>query len=342
MKSPDYWRIEKGKGARPFKRMMMAPASWVYRGGVRLKSLTTLTYKSTHPVICIGNMTVGGTGKTPVTLAIAERLTAQGFDVQVVSRGYGGSLAGPVQVDPEKHDYSKVGDEPLLLARSVPVIVAKNKAAGVRHALKRGADLVLLDDGMQNESVAKTFTFCVIDASVGLGNRRVLPAGPLRERPARALERIDAIILVHNTGEAARSIDDILPERPSDLPVLDVQIAPCEAPTGNAVYAFAGIGRPEKFFNALVDSGVHLTGTVCFPDHHPFTMGELQELREAARRYNAVLMTTEKDWLRLPTDWRRMVKTWPITARFADEKALDALLIRALSTPMDDHTEAQD
>jgi len=331
MKAPDYWNHAEGPDAEPFRRTLMGPLALAYRGGARLREITTLRHIPGVPVICVGNVTLGGTGKTPVTMALQKRLTALGRDVHVVSRGYGGRLRGPVRVDPAKHGYADVGDEALLLARHGPVWVAKNKVAGVKAAEKAGAECILLDDGLQNPSVVKTVSLCLVDAAYGFGNGRVFPAGPLRERPARALGRADAVVLVSSSGEDARPAGELLPRLDQDVPVLRAELMAVEAAPPSMVYAFAGIGRPQKFFNGLADAGVELAATASFPDHHEYSADELKELREAARRHNAVLMTTEKDHLRLPADLARMVKTWPVTAEFHDPAALDQLIEAAFA-----------
>lgn len=331
MQAPDHWQHDADAGGAPLSSTLLSPVSWLYRAGARLRGMVTFPLQAEAPVICVGNLTVGGTGKTPVTMALAERLKAVGRDVHIVSRGYGGREKGPTAVDPGRHRFEEVGDEPLLLARAAPTWVAKNKPAGVKRAIRAGADVVLLDDGFQNPSVHKTLSLCLIDAGFGLGNGRVLPSGPLRERAEKGLARADAVVMVHTPGETPRDLGPLLSRHDGQLPILHVRLQPQEAPANTAVYAFAGIGRPNKFFNTLLDAGVSLSGTYAFPDHHVFTEAELKELREAARRHNAVLMTTEKDALRLPAEMRRMVKTWPIRAVFDDTAALDALIASALT-----------
>jgi tetraacyldisaccharide 4'-kinase len=311
------------------RRALLTPVSWLYQSGAALRAATSRAYRPAAPVICVGNVTLGGAGKTPVTMAILKRLRERGLEAHALSRGYGGRRTGPLLVDPEKHDYRDVGDEPLLLTRVAPTWVAKSKPAGARAAVARGAKMIVLDDGFQNPTIAKDLSLVLIDAAAGLGNGRVFPAGPLRESARSAMSRADAVVLV----SAGPDPDLRAAWRnyvPDGAPILEVDIVPEGHGASGEVYAFAGIARPEKFFDTLVRWGAEVIATRSFPDHHPYTNEELKELREAARRQNALLVTTEKDHIRIPRDLRRLVHAWPVTAQFRDMAALDALLDRAV------------
>jgi tetraacyldisaccharide 4'-kinase len=276
------------------------------------------------PVICIGNLVAGGSGKTPVVLSLAARLAGMGKPVHVVSRGYGGRLAGPVRVDASMHDAGAVGDEPLLLAGRAPCWVARDRAAGVAAAVAAGAEIVLLDDGFQNPSIDKDCGLLVVDAEYGFGNGRVIPAGPLREPIEGGLARATAIVLLGDGAE------------PSELhragaPVLRAALAPVHPATpAGPLFAFAGIGRPEKFFATLRLAGAPVTGARSFLDHHRYTEAEIGRLRRDAERAGAGLITTAKDWVRLPQAWRDGIAVLDVEIRWRDEAAIDDLLADVL------------
>jgi len=327
--APLFWNHRDGPGSAPLARTLLTPVSWLYQTGSVVRSALSQAYRTTAPVICVGNVTLGGAGKTPVAIAILKRLREKGYNVHALSRGYGGRKSGPLLVDPETHTYKDVGDEPLLLARAAPTWVSKSKAAGVRAAAKAGANVIVLDDGFQNPTVHKDLSLVLIDAAAGLGNGHVFPAGPLRESARSAMRRADAVILVsagpdHDRRGAWRNY--LKP----DAPVLEADIVPEGPGPAGSVFAFAGIARPQKFFDSLMRWGAEIKATASFPDHHPYSKSDLTMLRETARRHNALLLTTEKDLVRLPPDLRKLVHAWPVAAKFKDESALDDLLERAI------------
>jgi tetraacyldisaccharide 4'-kinase len=286
-----------------------------------LRRLLAHPYRATVPVVCVGNVVAGGSGKTPIVLALAAYLAERGVAAQVVTRGYGGRLAGPVRVDPTIHDAVAVGDEALLLAAGLPCWVARDRAAGIRAADAAGAPLVLLDDGFQNPTVAKDLSLLVVDADYGFGNSRVIPAGPLREPVEVALDRADAIVLLgEQVGPAALYT--------TQHPILRATIAVADPLPwrGKRVFAFAGIGRPAKFFDTLRSLDAKITGAVPFPDHHTFSEGEIAALRRDAERNEAVLVTTEKDWVRLPAACRNGIQFLPVEVRWRDRAGLQRLL----------------
>jgi tetraacyldisaccharide 4'-kinase len=252
------------------------------------------------PVLCVGNPTLGGAGKTPAAIAVARILAAAGRRPFLLSRGYGGALAGPVQVDPARHRAADVGDEPLLLARVAPTIVARDRAAGAKTARAAGAGTVVMDDGFQSPSLRKDRSILVVDGSRGIGNGQVFPAGPLRAPLAAQLGRAQAVLVVGSgdagewaAGEArARGLKVFRGRLEPDAAVLD-------ALRGRPVLAFAGIGDPEKFFATLRGAGIEVGATVPFADHHRYRRGEARELIERAERGGFILATTEKDLARL-------------------------------------------
>ena len=277
-------------------------------------------WRAPVPVVCCGNAGVGGAGKTTLALDLGARLLRRGARVAFITRGYGGRVKGPVRVG-ASHDAADVGDEALLLAALAPVYVGADRAASARLAVAEGATSLVMDDGLQNPGLMKDLSFLVIDGAVGFGNRRVLPAGPLREPVLAAAGRCQAAVLI---GPDAHAAADTLP---ADLPVLQATLRPDKAElTGRRVFAFAGIGRPEKFFATLAECGAVIAGRRAFPDHHRFRPSELRALAETADRLGAVLVTTPKDAVRLTPEWRAKVTVSDVSLAWADEPALEALL----------------
>ena len=303
---------------------LLQPLAWAYGAGAAARRSTARSWKASVPVICIGNLVAGGAGKTPVVLSLAARLAAHGRSPHILSRGYGGRLAGPIAVEPGRHDAAAVGDEPLLLAERAPCWVARDRVAGAKAAIAAGADLLLLDDGLQNPSLAKTLSLLVIDGSYGFGNGRVLPAGPWREPIAAGLARADVVVQM---GADEAGLAPLL----AGKAVLRAQLRAVNAASiaGAAVVAFAGIARPAKFFAMLEAAGARLIERRAFPDHHPYDAADLEALR---RRRDGVpgarLVTTTKDWVRLAPEWRADVGVLEISVAWEDEAALDRLLDR--------------
>jgi len=318
MKAPGFWRAD---GALP---ALLSPLSLGMIAGAWLRRRMTTPYRAPVPVICVGNLVAGGAGKTPVAIALGQRLAARGKAVHFLSRGYGGREAGPLRVDPGKHAAADVGDEPLLLARVAPSWIARDRAAGATAAVAAGAEAIVLDDGFQNPTVAKDLSLLVVDGNYGFGNGHVIPAGPLREPRAAGLARADAVVLMEPDGAGVASL------LPPGMPVLRATLAPTDADTlrGRTVFAFAGIARPEKFFATLESIGCRMAARRAFPDHHPFSDAEIATLLADAARAGAVPVTTEKDAIRLPRALRDRVATLPVALRWADEAAVETLLAR--------------
>ena len=272
------------------------------------------------PVICVGNYHVGGAGKTPAVLALTNLLRDLGETPVVLSRGYGGRLRGPVKVDPARHQAADVGDEPLMLARTVPVVVARDRTDGVALAKSQGATVILMDDGFQNPAIAKDVALIVIDGDRGVGNGRVFPAGPLRAPLSPQLALTDALIVIGD-GFAAAPVAAAIAAQ--GKPVLSARLRPDEASVkslrGKRVLAFAGIGDPGRFFRTLRASGLEVVRERAFDDHHPFSKDEIAELIAQARHDALTLVTTEKDMVRLrDAEAAQDIVAFPVTLEFED------------------------
>jgi len=324
MRAPEFWYAPDSlTGA--LASAVLSPAAAVFGAAGALRRAVTRPWRAPVPVICVGNLTVGGTGKTPTALSIVDLLRDRGRTPHVLTRGYRGRLRGPVRVDFEVHAARDVGDEALLLARAAPTWVARDRAADAKAAVAAGADILVMDDGLQNPGLAHDVALVVVDGARGFGNARLLPAGPLREPLAAGLDRADAVVLI---GDDATGLAKHLA-----LTVLGAQLVPApetERLAGKPVVAFAGIGRPGKFFATLEALGCTLVMTVGFPDHHRYTADEIMQLVEAAHAAGATLATTEKDHVNMPADAQPMVTPVPVTLIWDDEAALDQVLAPVL------------
>jgi tetraacyldisaccharide 4'-kinase len=322
MRAPDFWRYGEGGPAS----LALTPLGWLYGAVGAVRWALARPWKAPVPVICIGNLVAGGAGKTPVALDFGTRLIAAGKAVHFLTRGYGGTERGPLMVYPAGHSSEAVGDEALLLAKLAPTWVAVDRKSGCLAAAAAGADIIIMDDGFQNPSVSKDLSVVVIDGGYGFGNGRMIPAGPLREPITGGLKRCDAVVIIGDDGDVDFPYDH--------CPVIKghMQAKPeSQGLAGKPVVAFAGIGRPEKFFETLATLGCDIRAAHAFADHRPFSVADLERLRQLAETQGALLVTTEKDAVRLPADFRAAVSVVAVSLVWDDEAAITGLLEKALT-----------
>jgi tetraacyldisaccharide 4'-kinase len=327
MRDPSFWWRKAG-----FAAIALAPVGAVY-GAVAALRMAMRGQSAGVPVICIGNLTLGGAGKTPTALAVGRSLINAGRRVVFLSRGYGGTSPGPLRVDAAHHSAAEVGDEPLLLAQLAPTIVSEDRIAGAEMARAAGASVIVMDDGFQNPSLAKNLSIVVVDGRRGIGNGRVFPAGPLRAPLRSQMRHAHALLIL---GAPSPHCDAAIAEAQArGIPIfqgaLEAEADAVSALLGQRVLAFAGIGDPEKFFATVAEAGISAPVTQGFPDHHRFTQAEANALLERAARENLVLVTTEKDLVRIARDpevaaLAKVVRALPATLQFDDEHAFRQFL----------------
>ena len=331
MSEPPFWWRPAGIEAR-----LLAPLAAVY-GAVAARRLGLPGKRVSAPVICIGNPTVGGAGKSPLAIAVARLLQAAAEHPVFLSRGYGGRQAGPLTVDKDRHRAAEVGDEPLLLARVAPTIVARNRPEGAQAALAKNASAIVMDDGFQNPSLEKDAAMLVVDAARGIGNGRVLPAGPLRAPLPAQLEGADAMVVV---GRGTGASETAAEARARGIAVFSAQLVPdarvVAALKGSRILAFAGIGDPAKFFATLGQAGIAVAQARSFADHHRYSWRVAKALCEEADRDELALVTTEKDLVRLQgedalSELLRRTRALPVALTLDDETEFRAFLLGRLA-----------
>jgi tetraacyldisaccharide 4'-kinase len=325
MQAPEFWWHD----TPDWRALALKPLAAIY-GAIAAQNIARKGQQASVPVICIGNFVVGGAGKTPTALALCTMLRAMGRNPAFLSRGYGGTLSGnmPLRVDPDAHSSAEVGDEPLLLAKTAPTIICRNRVAGAQAAIDAGADVIVMDDGLQNPSLKKDLSFAIVDAATGIGNGLCLPAGPLRAPMTAQWRAIDAMLIVgegkpgdtmaHRAYAAGRQTlrAKLLPEPETAAKLL-----------GKNVLAFAGIGRPEKFFATVESCGANIVARRAFADHYAYAAPDYSALRAEAEKAGAdLIVTTQKDAVRISADALPDMLALPVTLVFDDPAAIARLV----------------
>ncbi|MBT4879651.1 MAG: tetraacyldisaccharide 4'-kinase [Alphaproteobacteria bacterium] len=312
MRTPSFWYRNTG----PFHRLcgfLLSPLSNLYGQCHQARTSSTTPVDLSIPIFCIGNLILGGAGKTPTAIAIATQMKELGLNVHFLSRGYGGALKGPLKVDPQIHSSRQVGDEPLLLSQTAPTWISRDRVQGAKKAMEAGADVIVMDDGFQNNSLQKDCSFVVIDGLNGFGNMRLFPAGPLREPLQEGLKRAQVAVIV---GEDKQNVQQYLKRNHPDLPILEAILVPELAKTPacfpKKFIGFAGIAFPKKFFKTLESLGGKVVETHSYSDHHQYRKRELSFLKKRSRKEKACLITTEKDFFRLPKKHQKGIFPLPI------------------------------
>ena len=315
IKTPHFWT------ELSWQSVILFPVSYIWRFGHYAQQKILNTKETEIPVICVGNLTVGGSGKTPVVITLCRFLSGIGKSTSILTRGFGGKEKGPIFVSTNLHQSLDVGDEPLMMAHSLDVCVSKNRPLGANHILdKKKYDCIVMDDGLQNPTLKKDLNIAVFDGKFGIGNGFLLPAGPMRQKLEVGIQNIDLVIF---NGKDETGVGQKIPPH---IPIFTGELQPdeeiVEKMKNRRVFGFAGIGNPSRFFKTLNNIGTDLVGEAHFADHHPYTDADLTQLYEEAMQSGAELVTTQKDWMRLPTDWRDRVLTVPVRIHFSADDTI--------------------
>lgn len=319
-KSPNFWRTHS------FISFLLRPLSWLYLKLAQLKERSIKPQKLNVPVICVGNLVLGGAGKTPTVISLVSLLKSMGHHPHILSRGYGAVIKGLKQVDPAYHHYLQVGDEPLILAQFAPTWVSPNRVKAGKAAVKNGATVLIMDDGFQNSTLVKDLNLLVVDSNQGFGNGEIFPAGPLREPIDSGLKRADAVFCIGDPkkinlkhAHTAHFVVKTFPTEPNQR-----------------VIAFSGLGYPDKFRHTLKEAGFKIIEFVTFADHYPYTVIDMDRLVKAAEIKKASLITTSKDFVRVPPNFKDAVQVLKVNLTF-DKPELVLKMLQEKITPFSVH-----
>ena len=318
MKTPKYWQ------SNSLISKILYPLGYIYGKLTQLRLRLKTPQKVEAKVICVGNITAGGTGKTPVSISIARLLETEMYHPFFVTRGYGGKLQN-IMVNNKKHSAKEVGDEPLLLSKQAPVIVNANRYEGAKLAEKEGADVIIMDDGFQNPGLHKDISFLVFDGHYGIGNGKIIPAGPLRETFEDGVKRADALIIMgkdkHNLAQRSK------------LPVFFGHTEPAQTTmNSNNILAFAGIGHPQKFYHTLSSQGYNVVETIDFPDHHFYSKADLENIMAKAKKLNADIYTTSKDFVKIPPQFHKDINVLEIAVVWDKPEELTEFILSKMNS----------
>ena len=326
LKAPKFWYLKRDT----YLSSSLYPLSLLFRLGTKIRTIVSKEKISALPIICIGNIVVGGAGKTPVSLKIGKMLIKAGYSPHFVSKGYAGIEKNNSLVE-EWHSPKSVGDESILLSKIAPTWIGTNRNKSFSLAKDAGADCIIMDDGFQNPTIKKDFSVIVINGDQEFGNKRVMPSGPLRESISRGLSRTNLIIVIGKISEELKS------KIPSHIPLINASFVISNQNKifkGQKITAFAGIAYPEKFFNSLKQQGAKIVKEMIYPDHHIFGENDLLNLAEIANKTQSILVTTKKDHIRIPKSFHSLVNTLEGEIQFEDEKLLLEILSNVLENKL--------
>ncbi|MES2608406.1 MAG: tetraacyldisaccharide 4'-kinase [Pseudomonadota bacterium] len=317
-RTPQFWN------KRQWISYLLIPISWIWTRISQWNEGHITPESVSVPVICVGNLVMGGAGKTPTVIALVDLLKKMGHVPHILSRGYGAYIRDTIQVNPNKHNYLQVGDEPLLLANSAPTWAGPDRVQSAKAAILHGATILVMDDGLQNPSLQKDLSFIVVDSIQGIGNGMVFPAGPLREPLESGADRAQAMIVIGNNTSPFEFVDE---QFFAKIKCLKNNV---DTTKNKSIVAFAGIGYPEKFRHTLKENDYEICQFVEFADHHPYTIHDMIKLIKIAEQYKATLLTTTKDWLRIPNQYRNKVESLPILLNFDEPEKIQKFLTKII------------
>ena len=322
LKAPKFWYLKKDT----YLSRILYPFSLIFRLGTKIRNIISHTHKSSLPIICIGNIVVGGAGKTPVSLEIGKILIKAGYSPHYISKGYAGIIKTSTLVE-SWHSPQSVGDESLLLSKVAPTWIGINRNESIELAANKGSDCIIMDDGFQNPTIHKDFSIIVINSSQEFGNKRVMPAGPLRESIKRGLSRTNLIIVI---GEETDYLQKNIPDH---IPIISAKFNinnENKIFKGQKITAFAGIAYPEKFFTSLREQGAKIVKEITYPDHHIYDENDLLSLVETTNKTKSILVSTQKDFVRVPKSYRSLVNTLDGEIDFEKEDLVKKILTNVI------------